>query len=547
MSKDLYINPEGRTPIRPELVAAKLAAIRNYELPNLRTVIERRPRFVEILWFLQSMSLRPGGLLKFAENLIDTFPERCGTPTMLAVSKAFYTDAERLAIYIEVHKDYRPGDISTERARFMEEDFDDLAEAERACINSRDIKLIEEGISDLDQKRFKDACRKAALDVLPGFFARLCVEKTDALDVSSLCAVGRSMIPDHVRSVAWDAARLAPKIRDPWYFDDPIGAVESFMQRHAEEAQNRLAKTEVVKLVFDRLDYALAEKVMVRIEGNSRFGKTEALASWVEMRPGLARLVRVPCDNSMQSLFRRIGEALGIDCSYGSNMSRLKERVEYVIQHGGLFLVFDEAHFLAPLNFSETTPPHRLNWIRTEIVDRGLPLGLAMTPQAFKGAIDRYVKKTRYDMTQFFGRDFLPCALPDTLSEEDLIAVARIHLPEMGESALGYIANQARLSQNYLQAVEAIARRVRYLIQKHGGTFRVRDLKTAVSEVLGGFPPQPTGPLLAVDQGNPEHQDAMPSREDTVADPLRDLREGVAMPPRNSRRTAIVTSPTILA
>jgi len=278
--------------------------------------------------------------------------------------------------------------------------------------------------------------------------------------------------------------------------------------------KGRLAMTEVAKLIFDRLDYALSEKVMVRIEGGSRFGKTEALSAWADMRPGLARLVRVPCDNSMASFFKRIGEALGIECSYGSDPSRLKERVEYVIQHSGLFLLLDEAHFLAPMNFTETTAPHRLNWVRTEVVDRHLPLAISVTPQAFKGAIDRFVKKTRYDMTQFFGREFLPCLLPEVLSEADLISVARLHFPNLGDNALGYIASEARLSQNYLQAVEAISRRTRFLAGKRGGAVRLKDVETAVSEVLSR---EPTLPEQGTAGAQIDSQEAAPRVTRTAA------------------------------
>ena len=116
--------------------------------------------------------------------------------------------------------------------------------------------------------------------------------------------------------------------------------------------------TDVAKLVFDALDYAQAERVMVRIEGGSRFGKTEALQTWCDMRPGLARLVRVPCDNGMGSFYRRIGEALGIECSFNSNVCRLKERIEYVVKHSGLFLVLDEGAFLIPQEYTESTAPH---------------------------------------------------------------------------------------------------------------------------------------------------------------------------------------------
>jgi hypothetical protein len=454
-----------RTPIRPELLAGKLAAIRNYEHPQALEQISERPRLVEMLWFIQFVSMQPGGLVRFCENMFTRVPHRFGPPSLRAAKPGNLSPREKIQIFSElpIKSDglFRPRDTEDDLRYLARLIVEENAGGERKTTDD-DHAIMARAVKDWTFESLKENCFDAARSVLPEYLYDLCTDKT--LDFKN--------------------SKYSSRREALWFVDDAVEAVMEMMDLQAQQVEKRLAMTEVAKLVFDRLDYALAEKVMVRIEGGSRFGKTEALSAWVEMRPGLARLVRVPCDNSMGSLFKRIGEALGIDCSYGSNMSRLKERVEYVIQHGGLFLVFDEAHFLAPLNFSETTPPHRLNWIRTEIVDRGLPLAVAMTPQSFKGAIDRYVKKTRYDMTQFFGRDFLPCMLPDVLTEQDMIAVARIHFPEMSENALGYIANEARLSENYLQAVEAVARRARYLAGRRGGVVRLNDLKTAVAEVL---------------------------------------------------------------
>ena len=50
--------------IKPEAVARKLAAIRNRENLKLLKQIEARPQLVEMLWFVQAMSLRPGELSK---------------------------------------------------------------------------------------------------------------------------------------------------------------------------------------------------------------------------------------------------------------------------------------------------------------------------------------------------------------------------------------------------------------------------------------------------------------------------------------------------
>ena len=460
--------PKGRAPIRPELLAAKLAALRNHEHPELLEAVTKRPRLVEMLWFIQWASIQPGGLLKFCEDMIEHVPGRLGTKTMLAAKPGPLSLEAKLRVYPEIPSRFRPHEGEEVESLIG------LMLVEKSTGEQRTTKedraLVCGALRPWTIELLRDTCLEAAREILPEYLAALCTEKDKPFEPRR---IGSSYDYDGYE-----------EHRETWFIDDAIGAVMQMMDAQAERAQRRLAMTEVAKLVFDRLDYALAEKVMVRIEGGTRFGKTEALSAWVNMRPGLARLVRVPRDNSMASLFKRVGEALGIDCSYGSGVSRLKERVEYIIQHGGLFLVFDEAHYLAPMNFTTSTPPHRLNWIRDEIVDRGLPLAISATPQAFKGAIDRFVKKTGYDMAQFFGRVFLTATLPEVLSEADLIAVARIHFPGLGENALGYIANEARLSQNYLQAVEAIAHRVRFLANKHGGAVRLKEIQTAVCEVL---------------------------------------------------------------
>ena len=77
----------------------------------------------------------------------------------------------------------------------------------------------------------------------------------------------------------WDFSEI-------WFFGDLIGTLFEFMDRRAARVQKRIAMTEVATQVFDTLDFALAERVMVRIEGSSRFGKTEAMKTWCEMLAG---------------------------------------------------------------------------------------------------------------------------------------------------------------------------------------------------------------------------------------------------------------------
>src|SRR5216684_3003098 len=105
--------------IRPELVAHKLAAIRNYEQPKLLAQIEDNPRLVEMLWFIQYVSMQPGGLVKFCKEMLDAFPEHIGTETMIRARGRNYTLVEKVEINSELPKAHRP-DLSQESGTIQE-------------------------------------------------------------------------------------------------------------------------------------------------------------------------------------------------------------------------------------------------------------------------------------------------------------------------------------------------------------------------------------------------------------------------------------------
>lgn len=264
-------------------------------------------------------------------------------------------------------------------------------------------------------------------------------------------------------------------------------------------------------------------------EGESRFGKTESVRAWANMHPGRARLVAVPCTNSDTDLYKEVAESLGMEVNLSRN--KLKDRVEFVLQNGRLGIIFDEAAFLIQQRYSANTPPMRLNWIRTQIVDKKLPVALCVTPQNYTHALARFVKRTGHNIQQFLGRTMLKIVLPNELDEEDLLAVARINFPELDEDYLGLIAAKAMQSESYLMAVEAIAKRTRFIARRDGhSTITLADLELAISEVLPGSgvdrQPQPAQPLQ-----RPRNRAAQtlqtPSRAKQLRQELRPLADDV--------------------
>lgn len=118
-------------------------------------------------------------------------------------------------------------------------------------------------------------------------------------------------------------------------------------------------------------------------------------------------------------------------------------------------------------------------------METGLPLALVHTPQTFSPDVKKFVDKTHFAMQQFLGRLCRVVQLPDELPRADLIAVARIHFPELSDEHLELIADLAELSENYLQTVEAVAKLARYIARREGHRrITVSDLEAAASEVI---------------------------------------------------------------
>ena len=476
--------------IPPEAIAYKLAAWRNYKTPNFAAQAKAVPRLPEILWALQKWSMRPGGFDKAVQDFIAEFPERIGTPAMHRISqkKGDCTPADIGAIEKDVPagRDWRRNAFCGSFGREEIPAADVLAshwENEGYDYVNRVGKHAPSAVKH-DLAYFQTLCRKAVENDLARHLANFCTRGCCPKDVSE-----RVRENDEAHGYG-DWAHEDHPLANVWYFHDLPGALVEMMERQAARAKEPLADTKVARQVFDAFQYAWSEKVLARIEGDSRVGKTESVQTFCEMLPGRARLVRVPCSNSHYDLFAAFAEALGMEVSLSTSYRELKSRVEFIIRHGGLMFVLDESHFLVPTRISKNTAPMRLNWIRTQIVDHGCPLVLVTTPQDFKHSVDKFTRATGYNMTQFLGRELFPCKLPAELDPDDLTAVARKHFPELDEDYLMLIASKAMQSELYLKAVEAIGKRARYHARNAGRALTLSDLDTAIAEII----PAPSGP-----------------------------------------------------
>jgi DNA transposition AAA+ family ATPase len=319
-------------------------------------------------------------------------------------------------------------------------------------------------------------------------------------------------------------------LEDRWYFDGLLDALVEMMDIHKKRVMSDLAETEVTAKVIDALEYARQERSLVRIEGNSRYGKTCAVKTCCAASPGKWRLIQTPSTNGERDLYEAIAEALGISFALTTTTRELRGKIEFVIKHGGLMLVMDEAHFIWPANYSRNTAPARINWLRTQVVDREVPLVLVTTPQDYEQRRNKFVKHTSFNESQFAGRVTRTIRLPDKLKQADLVAVARKHFPELTEGGLLLIAAKARQTQNYLAAVQQIAKLARYIARRDNHPkVTSEDLELAICEVI----PHAAAPVEAA---------AIIESPLTTSNPIA-TRRGTRPGPANTAAPQILDSP----
>lgn len=400
--------------------------------------------------------MEPGGLRKFCDELAAFMQPRLGTDSQRRFGRRKYTRAECLQVWEEMPRSVRSR----------------LEEADEALSLS-----LDESQWERDERCRREAEQRRALEkqIVEGNEPHLTKLAIDAC-TADLQEMLKSLCLSNDENVS------------RWWCPDVLAEVLAFVDARAETIKQRLASTAVAEQMFDALDYAASERVMIRIEGESRFGKTESLETYAAMWPGRLRVVRTPSFNSERDIIKAVAEAYGIHQTYGARSESYKDKVDFVLRFSGLMMAFDEGAFLIPSSFTANTPPARLNWVRCAIVDRRIPCVIVVTPQSYNGAVNRFVKKTQYSIEQFLGREALRITLPNELSHHDLMAVARVHFPEADDDLLELIVCKAMQSESYLKAVEDIARRARYHAKKRNAQkLNLADVDTAIAEVM----PQP--------------------------------------------------------
>ena len=330
-------------------------------------------------------------------------------------------------------------------------DFDQLGEAED--------QVREEEISNVTASDLRDKCRGVAQEELAKFLFEVCTDPQAEFT--------------------------------PWYFPKLWECLFDFMDKHSADCGGSLAETSITREIFKCLRLVQDTGKGVLFLGHSRFGKSRAIRSYAQMFPGKVRLIECPSSGCETDFLREISRALGI--KFASSMPRLCEQrgaIDKVIRSARFLLIFDEAQMLYPQGASSRTEPRRLNYVRRQFMDNRIPTAFICTHQNWKSVEKNFLKISSYSNEQWAGRLILqPIHLSDSLTEEEMIEVARIHLPELDTDYLRAIVGPVRFFHgDHLSSIENIALLARSYAKERGQAIpRLNDLEKAMHAVLGCF------------------------------------------------------------
>lgn len=507
--------------INPVKIADKLYAVMNFQIPGVLQEIEKEPRLVEALWFLQWVSIPEnysGGLGKFAADFVAKYRNEIGPESLLKrLSKAELSAAE-----IESMLSLMPVEVSDELlSRFLSGPFsgplhrdERIGESDRA----RMAKVRAEAVQKLTGPMVHQACVDFAKDSLAEFLVSV------ASDPDRLF----SGVEDHSNG-GFMARLVAPvPVNHLWYFPRLWTCLFDFMEEHASAVAVSFAETSVTREIFHWLRMAQDTGKGVLFLGNSRFGKSRAIRAFAQMHPGRVRLVECPASGSESDLLREICRALGIWFSCMTPpLHEQRAVIDKVIRSARFLLIFDEAQFLYPKSGNRRTAPPRLNYVRRQLMDNGIPTAFICTHQNWRSVEKNFLKLSAYSNEQFEGRLLRsPIHLPSELSESEMIDVARIHLPELEEGFLKLIVTPIRACKgeqlSYIENIALISRR--YATQRGLSVPRLDDIEKAINDVLACFISPGSGNLEeshesksqipAVKRENLVHQPVSPDRGD---------------------------------
>jgi len=292
-----------------------------------------------------------------------------------------------------------------------------------------------------------------------------------------------------------------------------IELLELYREKFCAAESRGIAITEATATVWSTLDYALSQGGMVLVEGTWRVGKSFSAQAWALKHVGECRYVQLSSARDDTAFYRDIARCLGTACSTQRKGSEIRMRIEAMLRTQRLLLILDEAQFIWPQSLRPQTPPERVNWLISALLNSGVSVALIASHDFTRLLRNVEHKCPVFGSEQFHGRLRHRVKLPDALSESDLLKIARAIMPEASEAMTMLLVGHALKAKGRIAAIESAVTRARFFAAEDARSITTfADVEAALIEAgtasrdhrerVAAQPPTPRGarsPSLAVD------------------------------------------------
>ncbi len=474
---------------------------------SAKAALVNDPRASSLLFLLQALSLRSGGLKKVKDDVLAMFPERIGTPLMHKFGMKpgqIYTAEQVRRARCEVERgtpfdpDFQPHSAAFPlKGEFKEaplrlavpgDSVASMLDEEQAALDA--AREAENRKSQADAQKHPvsypaavlvEACRKAAGGAMEKFLVELCINP--AVRIPMPGAVAGELAAQQCNAQEQFPELGSDRFRDAglFHFRDIIGALMEFKARHEQAARGQFAETVVSKSIFRTLARGLSSRKIVVVNGVEGIGKSFSAEAWCEQHLGEARFVRLEGIVNRTTFFQAVSKALGLAASVHQKSSEMQVRVRHHLERSGIMLVIDEAHRCFPQAERIYSHPELLNWIYT-LWDIRVPCALLVTPQ-FVTRMDEVERQTDWRSGQFKRRVECWTNLPVKLGEEDLRAVARSRAPAYTVRMIDELVDFALPARRQIDAMARAISAAEFIASEQGRARPTeRDLAAGIEE-----------------------------------------------------------------
>lgn len=227
-----------------------------------------------------------------------------------------------------------------------------------------------------------------------------------------------------------------------------------------DDAARQIASTAVSRKIGNAVKMTEKRPQIVEVIGRTRMGKSISARHIYLRNLHRAAWLTCPPPGVHRDWLNALCACLGVSLGKNEKPAQIAQKVSACIGRAKINLLFiDEAHRIWPTDAH--TEPKRVEWARDAWELHGVSFVLLATEQYSAALAEAMTDNPRWAPGQLVGRT-QQFFLSETMSSDDLGAVARWYAPGAGEDVIAQLVREAQQSEGLCGMIAKIVERARF-------------------------------------------------------------------------------------